>query len=143
MEPDSQCQVDSIKHSGIIKQLDDQYYYVSIVAQSACSACHSKSVCNMGSIREEIIEVPKTGNSEWKPGDQVEIVMHKTLGTQAVLLGYVYPFLLLLVTLITGIAITSNEGLSALLAIVILIPYYLLLYSFRNRLKKTFSFKIV
>ena len=73
------CSVDSIKHSGIIKDIDSKQYYVSIIAQSACAACHAKSVCNVTELQEEIIEIPKEETNSYKIGDRVEILMEKSL----------------------------------------------------------------
>jgi len=136
------CHVDAIKHSGIVKQTDEAFYYISIVAQSACDACHSKAMCNIGAIKEEIIEVPRGENTGLTVGDKVEVMMEKTLGTRAVMLGYFYPFLLLITSLIITTSTMKSEGAAALISIAILIPYYLILYIRRNHLKKTFSFRI-
>jgi sigma-E factor negative regulatory protein RseC len=45
-------------------------------------------------------------------------------------------------TMITVLAISGSEGLSGLLSLGILIPYYLLLYLRRGRLKRTFTFSL-
>ncbi|OQX76038.1 MAG: hypothetical protein B6D61_09395 [Bacteroidetes bacterium 4484_249] len=139
---DTDCSVDTIKHSGIIKDIDSQQYYVSIIAQSACAACHAKSVCNVTELQEEIIEIPKEETDSYKIGDRVEILMEKSLGPKAVMLGYVIPFLLLLTTLIISLNIFDSEGAAGLLSLGILIPYYLVLYWVKDKLKKTFIFKI-
>jgi hypothetical protein len=39
-------------------------------------------------------------------------------------------------------ALTNNEGLSALLAILAIIPYYIILYYRRNSIKSSFQFFI-
>lgn len=141
-ESEAGCSVDAIKHDGVIKKTDDNFYYVSIIAHSACDACHSKSVCNIGTIKEEIIEVPRGSASNYSIGDRVEVKMEKTLGTKAVLLGYFYPFLLLIAMLIITTSLMKNEGVAAILSLVTLIPYYLVLYYLRDRLKKTFTFRV-
>ncbi len=139
---DTDCSVDSIKHSGIIKDIDSKQYYVSIIAQSACAACHAKSVCNVTELQEEIIDIPKEETDSYKIGDRVEILMEKSLGPKAVMLGYVIPFLVLLTTLIISLNIFDSEGVAGLLSLGILIPYYLILFLVKDRLKKTFVFKI-
>ena len=136
------CSVDSIKHSGIIKDIDSKQYYVSIIAQSACAACHAKSVCNVTELQEEIIEIPKEETDSYKIGDKVEILMEKSLGPKAVMLGYVIPFIVLLTTLIVSLNIFDSEGIAGLLSLGILIPYYLILYLVKDKLKKAFVFRI-
>lgn len=139
---DPGCDINAIRHSGIVTEIDDQYYYVTIVAQSACAACEVKGVCNVSEMKEEIIEVPKGTKTGIKVGDKVEIMMEKSLGTKAVLLGYFVPFLILLVTLVISMSLIDNEGLAGVISIIVLIPYYLVLYFKRENLKRTFEFRI-
>ncbi|MEZ5196467.1 MAG: SoxR reducing system RseC family protein [Bacteroidales bacterium] len=139
---DTACEPDSIKHDGIIKSMDSQSFFVSIIAQSACASCQVKGVCNVGEMQEEIVEIPIGNRSGLKVGDKVEIMMEKSLGTKAVLLGYFIPFLLLLFTLIISLSLFDNQGVAGILAVLILVPYYFALYFFRDKLKKTFIFSI-
>ena len=141
-EVDDSCGLDAIKHSGIIKKIDERFFYVSIVAQSACAACHSKGVCNVSEMNEEVVEVPRTDGMNYTVGERVQVVMRKALGTKAVILGYIFPFLLVLLTLVIALGVTGNEALSGLLALGILVPYYLVLNAARKRLRRTFVFSI-
>ena len=136
------CEVDSIVHNGIIKDIDDSYYYVSIIAQSACVSCQVKGACNVTDMQEEIIEVPVSGGKVYEVGDRVEILMGKSMGKKAVFLGYILPFIILLTTLIISVNIFSDEGIAGLTAFGILIPYYLILYLFKNKLRNSFEFRL-
>ena len=78
----------------------------------------------------------------FREGQEVVVAMKKSLGGKAVFLGYLLPFLLLIGVLITVLTLSGDEGIAGLSAIGILIPYYLVLYLLRDRLKKTFSFSI-
>lgn len=139
---DKDCELEAIKHSGVIKEIDDHQYYVSIVAQSACASCSVKGVCNVSEMKDEIVEVPRTKSENFAVGDKVEVLMEKSQGTKAVMLGYIVPFLLVLVTLIVSLNLIGNEGLAGLISVGILIPYYLILYVNRERLKTAFRFRI-
>jgi sigma-E factor negative regulatory protein RseC len=141
-EINTECSVDAIKHSGIISKIDEKNYYVTIVAQSACSACHAKGICNVSELQEETVEVPKTSSGDHKVGEKVEVLMERTLGTRAVFLGYFLPFLILLFALIITTSIIDNEGIAGLISLSVLIPYYLLLYFKKDKLKKKFVFRI-
>jgi len=138
----TECETDSIKHNGVIRTMDKDKYYVSIVAQSACVSCSVKGACNVTEIKEETVEVVKGKNDKYKIGDRVEILMEKSLGTKAVFLGYILPFILLFLMLIIGLSIFDEEGIAGLLALGILIPYYFALYYLRGRLNNTFVFRI-
>ena len=93
-------------------------------------------------MNEEIVEVSRAKEMTYQVGDKVNVVMQKSLGTRAVMLGYFVPFLLVLFTLIISLNLMENQGLSGLLALGILIPYYLVLYMNKDRLKKAFIFSI-
>ena len=139
---DKDCDLDAIKHSGIIKDMDDNQYYVSIVAESACASCHAKSVCNVSEMRDEIVEISRNKEDDFAVGDQVEVLMEKSHGAKAVMLGYVIPFVIVLVTLIVSLSLINNEGIAGLISIGILVPYYLILYLKRDALKTVFRFRI-
>ena len=141
-EPNTECAADSIKHRGKITATGKDHYFVSIITESACSACSVKGVCNVSDMKEEVIEIPKDPDTSYSVGDEVNVIMEKSLGPKAVLLGYIIPFLLLFATLVISLGLFKDEGLAGLASVAIVIPYYLLLYLFRERLKKTFTFRI-
>lgn len=142
IEVDSSCDLDAIKHSGIIKKIDEGIIYVAIVAQSACNACHAKGVCHVSDMNEEIVEVPRIGKMDREVGERVNVIMKKSLGTRAVLLGYFFPFMLVLLTLIVSLSLLPSQGLAGIIALGMLVPYYIILYAMRDRLKRTFTFSI-
>jgi sigma-E factor negative regulatory protein RseC len=131
-----------ICHNGVIQNIDEKYIYVMIVAKSACSACHSQAMCSMTEMKEKIIEINKEAYSNYKIGDQVEIIMNQSMGTKAVFLGYFLPFIFMMITMLTTFSISKNEALTALFTIMILAIYYLLLFVFKKQISNTFSFKI-
>lgn len=133
---------ESISHPGIIERVTENRVFVKILAMSACASCHAKSMCSIADVEEKVVEVKKDPNREFSIGDNVTVVMKKSLGGKAVFLGYVLPFLLMIAVLIAVLLITGEEGAAGLSAILILIPYYWLLYIFRKRLKQAFSFTI-
>ena len=133
---------DTITHPGIIESVGEKQVFVKILAMSACSSCHAKAMCNIAEVEEKIVEIRKAEGGNYKEGQEVTVSMKKSLGGMAVFLGYILPFILLMAVLLLVLVISGNEGLAGLLAIAALIPYYWLLYIFRDRLKRTFSFSI-
>jgi len=136
------CEVDVLTHKGTIKNIDTHAYYVSIISQSACSSCHSKGVCSVTEMQEKMIEVPRKPGESFDIGDTVEIIMSKSMGAKAVLIGYIIPFVLLLITLIAAFKVFDSEGISGLISLSVLVLYYMVLYFLRDRFKKTFNFSI-
>ena len=133
--------LDCIKHGGIIERITSKTIYVKILSIAACASCNAKGMCNTAEMEEKTIEVVNDGK-EHKVGEHVNVIMDKKLGPKAVLLGYFYPFLILLLTLILSISLTGKEGLSALIALGILGPYYAGLYFYRDKLKRKFTFRL-
>ncbi len=133
---------DQITHTGRINQITPTWIFVTIVSESACSACHAKGFCGAADMKEKIIEVKNPKNEELKPGDSVTIVMQKSTGLKAVFYGYILPFIVLMATLLGTLNATNNEGLAGLLALLVLVPYYFALYMMRDKLQSKFEFKI-
>jgi sigma-E factor negative regulatory protein RseC len=99
-------------------------------------------MCNVADMEEKIVEVRKIPHRDFQKNDQVTVSMKKSLGSRAVLLGYIFPFVLMIATLLLVLFLIGDEGVAGLSAILILIPYYWLLYIYRKKLKSTFSFTI-
>jgi sigma-E factor negative regulatory protein RseC len=97
-------------------------------------------MCGVSEMTEKLIEV-KQNISGFAQGQAVNVVLDRSLGNKAVLLGYFIPFLILVITLLIS-SLYLSELWSGLLAIAVLIPYYLLLFFFKDKLSKTFYFRI-
>jgi sigma-E factor negative regulatory protein RseC len=132
----------TIIHPGIIERISGDRVFVRILSQSACSACHAKGACSIADVEEKIIETEIDLEERWETGDKVMVKMEESLGRKAVVLGYVFPFIVLLSSIIIFLSLIKSEGLAALLSIFMLVPYYAGLYLFRNKLSKKFRFRI-
>lgn len=133
---------DTIEHPGLVTEIEQGVVRVKIMQVSACSGCHAKGACSVAGMEEKIIEVEDYRGTPLKPGDQVTLSMKRASGNRAMFLGYFLPFLVLMTAMITGSFFIHSEGALALVSIGILIPYYMLLYHFRDRLKKRFLISI-
>ncbi len=131
-----------ITHPGIINAIEGNKVSVKIQPQSACGSCHSKSYCNLADTEENVVEINVIDSAILKIGQEVQVTLQRSLGYRALVLGYLLPFVLLLSTVLVSLQVTNNEGLSALLGVVIMIPYYTLLYKFRHGIKRQFEFRI-
>ena len=131
-----------ICHPGFIEKVDNQFVYVKIVSSSACSSCQVKGACRLAESQEKIIEVQKRQGEEYSPGKSVDVVMERSSGTRAVVLAYLIPFLIVVLSLFILITLGLDEGISALISLLLLVPYYLILHQFRKKLKKDFEFSI-
>lgn len=129
-----------INHAGIVKQNSGKSVTVSISATSACSGCHAKGSCNMLGVEEKLVEI--NGSYNVSEGDIVTILMKQSLGYRALLFGYVLPFLLILVTLITMSSMNFSELSTGLVSLATLLPYYSILFVFRKKVNEKFTFSL-
>jgi positive regulator of sigma E activity len=114
---------------------------VTITNSSACSACHAKGACSVADTQEKDIEIASM-NSGYSPGQEVTVLFRESAGFKALFYGYILPFLLVFTVLIVIFSITNHEILSGLLALGILVPYYITIYFLRDKLKKVFKFEV-
>ena len=129
----------TIEHMGVIISIDDKIAHVKIEQTSACASCHVKSVCGASDKSEKIIDANIMDNT-LKVGDQVTIIGQKSLGIQAVLLAYVLPFVVIIVTLFIANIFTTNELIIGSCALASLIPYFIVLRLMRNKIQAKFQF---
>ncbi|MBK8883522.1 MAG: SoxR reducing system RseC family protein [Bacteroidales bacterium] len=127
-------------HKGIVQKIENKSVLVVITAHSACSGCHAAEACTMTGKEEKIIEVKGLYNV--KPGDEVTIFMKQSNGYLAVLLAYVIPLVTILFSLIIFLTLKMPELTAGLLSLIMLIPYFTILYLFRNRINERFIFTL-
>lgn len=131
-----------IKHAGVVDGVEGECVRVRILQSSACSACKVAAHCNASETKEKIIDVMDADASHYQKGDQVMVVADTAVGFRASLYGYLLPLILMVVTLVGVLAATHSEGLAAVSALGILIPYYGLLFLMRNKLRNRLSFTL-
>ena len=133
---------ETISHEGIVNKITDDELEIKILAQSACAACHAKSACGMGEQAEKILTVPRPKDKEFTLNQKVNVKMAIGQGNKAAVLAYLIPIILLLAVLFVCLGFGLSEGFSALISIVALIPYYIILYLRRDKLKNKFEYII-
>ena len=89
-----------------------------------------------------MIEVSTSEASLYHKGDSVVVTADSAVGFRASFYGYLLPLMLMVIALVGVLKATHSEGAAALSALGILIPYYVVLYLFRNKLKNKLSFSI-
>ena len=130
----------TIDHTGIVQQANNKSVTVRISAVSACSGCHAEDSCVLSGKEEKIIEVQ--GKYNVKQGDTVTILMKQSMGYAALLLGYILPLITVIVALIILISMNVPELVAGLTSLLMLIPYYIILFFFRKRINEKFTFTL-
>jgi positive regulator of sigma E activity len=131
---------DPINHEGVVQSISNNSVIVSISSTSACSGCHAEGGCTLSGKEEKIIEV--TGSYNVTKGDRVIVLMTQSMGYAALVLGYLLPLFSVVIILIVLTSLGASELISGISSLAVLIPYYTVLFLFRKRINKKFSFTL-
>ena len=132
-----------IRHEGVVHSIDGQRVTVRILQTSACSGCQASRICRAAESKEKLVEVDMSDAERLSVGQNVTVVASERMGMAAVLLAFGLPLLLLLSALIAAMRMTGSEKTAAVASIGILVPYYIVLFLCRSRIKKDFGFRII
>jgi positive regulator of sigma E activity len=129
------------EQKGFIESIHDNRITVRIDRGSACGHCSAQGICNLAQSAEQTIEISST-SQQFSVGEYVQVTMSRSMGNKAILMGYFIPFILLISTLLVLSASGLPDLVSGLVSILILVPYFTVLFVFRERLRRTFTFSI-
>ena len=132
----------TIKHLGIVENIQGSHLSVRIVQTSACAACSAKGHCSSADSKDKIIDITDVTAASYQIGERVMVIGETSMGMMAVVLAFVLPFVLLILSLFLLMAWIENELYAALLSLAVLVPYYYILWLNKTRLKQKFSFTI-
>ena len=133
----------SVAHKGTIIEITQECIRVEIINKSMCAACHAKGFCSAGDTKDKIIDVDYYNNGEFAVGDEVEVIMKRSMGFRAVWISYVIPLVILMIFLLTLLGVGFTELYAGLSALLVVCVYYLVIYLFRDKLANKFVFTIV
>lgn len=133
---------DIIKHRGIVEKVEGTHVVVRIVQTSACASCSAKGLCNASESKEKQIDVYES-NPSYRIGEEVVLCGSTSMGMRAVGLAFGVPLLILIAALFVTMRVTDGDAfLSAVVALLAVVPYYLMVYLMKDKLNKTFTFVI-
>lgn len=136
----SETPVNKISHDGIIKIINENSIIVSIISMASCASCQVKGACSASDVQEKEVEVKKIQGREYKIGEMVTVEINQSVGIWAVLLGYIFPLVIVVLALIILTSFMKDQGNAGLIALGLLIPYYLGLYLARKWMSDNFEF---
>jgi sigma-E factor negative regulatory protein RseC len=130
----------TIHHDGTVKKVDDNSVLVSIISASSCSGCHAEGICGLSGKEEKTIDLK--GKYNVAPGDKVTILMEQSTGYKAVVLSYLIPLVIVITSLAMLNSLSVSELTAGLVSILLLGPYFFILYLFRKRINRSFTFTL-
>ena len=129
------------EQKGIIESVQDNRITVRIDRGSACGQCSAKGMCNLAETTQRVIEISNS-TEIFSVGEPVQVTMSRSMGNKAIILGYFIPFVLLISALLLLSFIGMPDWIAGVVSLLVLLPYFLILHIFRDRLRKTFIFSI-
>ena len=132
-----------IRHEGVIDSVEGQTVIVRITQSSACGGCQARNICRAAESKDKLVEVHSADVSGFQVGQTVMIAGAESLGMKAVAFAFGLPLVLLVAALVTAMAVSGSEKAAAIAALGILVPYYVVLFLLRDRIKRDFQFRII
>ena len=115
----------------VVKEVQDTYIIAEIVIQSACAACHAKGACGVSERKQEKLKIDLPNPEIFTVGEVVSIEMKQTLGMKAVVIAYLFPFIVLALGLFVTYALTKQELVSVGVSFGLTAIYYFIIISYR------------
>jgi positive regulator of sigma E activity len=130
-----------IEQKGIIEGIKENRIKIKFHPLSVCASCQTKSVCNLKANQSDTIEiVDKSGN--YSVGEEVNLIIKKSIGYTALFLGYLLPLIIVLLFLVFFLSLGYNEIFAGLGSLFLLAPYYFILYLVRENIRNRFEITI-
>ena len=132
-----------IRHQGVVDSIDGQSVIVRITQSSACGGCQVRNICRAAESKDKLVEVHAADAGQYVIGQAVTVAGAERLGMKAVAFAFGLPLLLLMAALVSAVVVTGSEKVAAIAALGIQVPYYVVLFLLRDRIKKDFQFRII
>lgn len=133
---------DCIDQIGIVEEVREDSILVRFQSAPACGSCIARSICAPGSVEKNLVEIHHKAQN-YTAGDPVKIHISRSMGFKALFLGYLLPFLIVVLMLILTGIMGFSELFSGLASLFVLLPYYFTLYLLREKVNQNFIFSVM
>jgi sigma-E factor negative regulatory protein RseC len=121
-----------------VLRIEKDGLWVEVLVESACAACHAKSVCLSSERRQQEVFAYCSEPELFAVGEEVRLAMRRKAGNSAVRIGYLYPCVILLASLLVSNRFIANELICVAIALGLTAIYYLLIWAFKKKLDSGF-----
>lgn len=134
------CKHKHIIRRGTIEHINGSRASVRIQRNSACALCEAAKNCAMHESKDMVVEVwlRQASAAKHKVGDMVTVELPEKSGLWAVVIGFVAPMLLVVLTLICADHARWNETMCGCAALCSVGFYYVALFCMRGKIEKLF-----
>jgi sigma-E factor negative regulatory protein RseC len=120
------------QHLGVVRGHENRKWQIVLANPDGCAVCH-RGLC-FDATNEKMVEVPER-NHELQLGQSVWVRVAEETGWRAIFIFYAMPFLLMLSTLLLVMSLGLSEVLSGVLSLVVLVPYFSMLWLMRKQVQ--------
>ncbi len=128
-------------HSGVVSRIRGRSVIVTLDKNVHCESCSAKGACGVSDTANKEVEIIDADRA-FKLNDPVEVTLKKNLGHRAVFWAYILPFMIMMLTLVM-MSFFFEEWMAGLVSLMVLVPYYALVYALKDYFKKTFKISIL
>jgi sigma-E factor negative regulatory protein RseC len=132
---------DAFVHSGVVTRIANGSVFVALDPNLHCDSCRAKGVCGVSDAGSREVEITDPQGT-FRLNEPVEVLLKKDLGNKALFWAYLFPFLLMMLTLFTA-SVWLPEWMAGLVSLFILIPYYGSMALLQKYFKRTFKISIL
>lgn len=126
----------------VVKEVQDTYIIAEIVVQSACAACHAKGACGVSERKQEKLKIDLPNPEIFTVGEVVSVEMKQTLGMKAVIIAYLFPFIVMALGLFVTYSLTKHELISVGVSFGLTAIYYFIISKLKDKFEKEFVFTV-
>lgn len=133
---------DVVSHEGIVQAIEGEKVIVKMTVSSACASCHAKHLCSSLDNQDKTVTAENPHQYPLEIGDAVTVVLQEKLALKAVVICFLIPFVLLFGTVVALSALSVSDLLTGLVALAVTAVYYLIIWLFRNKIGRDYTFVI-
>lgn len=130
-----------VTHEGIIEAIDNRHISVRIIQQAACASCKVAAHCNASDTKVKIVDV-YADSSHLTVGQKIVVSTSGSAVKNALLIGFLFPLFMIVFLIVFSKVLGKTDDVAALLALGSLIPYYIIVWLFRNKIAQKITFHI-
>lgn len=132
----------AVRHEGVVETIEDRHVRVRFVQHAACGSCQMAGRCSAAEAKEKVVDVYDADATSLNVGERVTVTTQASMAAKALFLGFGLPLFLMLAALACTKMAGGGDGLSALLMLAVLLPYYIGLWLLRSRISRSITFEI-
>ena len=111
-----------------------------MTVESACAACHAKSLCGVSDSKDKIVKAVNVSDAHFEVGEKVNVEMRQSLAMKAIVICYLLPFIVLLTTFCVMSYFCRNELVNVLVTFAAVAAYFFFIWLFNHKIERNVTF---